>query len=118
VIQAKSAQKELGQRVRRMLEGRGIVSVAAAGYQVVVLVEVVVVMVEVAVVMVEVVVEVMLNIMNALCMIHQSTQAPSVVVSYTSNPDIKTGKAFADIGIQIAAGVPLQVSANHFDLLF
>ncbi len=37
-------------------------------------------------------------------------QAPSVVVSYTDNPDIKTGKVFADIGVQIAAGVPLQVA--------
>ncbi len=32
-----------------------------------------------------------------------------MVVSYTDNPDMKTGKAFADIGVQIAAGVPLQV---------
>ena len=34
--------------------------------------------------------------------------APGVVVSYTSDPDIKTGKAFAALGLQIAAGVPLQ----------
>ncbi|UWQ15006.1 aminotransferase class V-fold PLP-dependent enzyme [Aliiroseovarius sp. M344] len=33
--------------------------------------------------------------------------APGVVVSYTSNPDIKAGKAFAAEGMQIAAGVPL-----------
>ncbi|MBS1302985.1 aminotransferase class V-fold PLP-dependent enzyme [Loktanella sp. SALINAS62] len=36
-------------------------------------------------------------------------QAPGVVVSYTDNPDVKTGAAFAAEGMQIAAGVPLQV---------
>ena len=35
--------------------------------------------------------------------------APGVVVSYTGDPDIKTGKKFAEKGMQIAAGVPLQV---------
>ena len=34
--------------------------------------------------------------------------APGVVVSYTSNPEIQTGKKFAALGLQIAAGVPLQ----------
>lgn len=34
-------------------------------------------------------------------------EAPGVVVSYTSDPDIKAGKAFAAEGVQIAAGVPL-----------
>ncbi len=34
--------------------------------------------------------------------------APGVVVSYTTNPDIQSGKAFRDLGLQIAAGVPLQ----------
>jgi len=34
--------------------------------------------------------------------------APGVVVSYTDNPDVQTGKAFASLGMQIAAGVPLQ----------
>ena len=34
-------------------------------------------------------------------------QAPGVVVSYTSNPSIQTGKQFAELGLQIAAGVPL-----------
>ncbi|HHB81208.1 MAG TPA: alanine--glyoxylate aminotransferase family protein, partial [Aliiroseovarius sp.] len=34
-------------------------------------------------------------------------EAPGVVVSYTSNPEIKTGKVFAAHGVQIAAGVPL-----------
>jgi aspartate aminotransferase-like enzyme len=34
--------------------------------------------------------------------------APGVVVCYTADPDIKTGKAFAAHGMQIAAGVPLQ----------
>ena len=36
-------------------------------------------------------------------------QAPGVVVSYTTNPAVQSGKAFADAGLQIAAGVPLQV---------
>ena len=35
-------------------------------------------------------------------------QAPGVVVSYTEDPDIQTGKKFMDAGLQIAAGVPLQ----------
>ena len=34
--------------------------------------------------------------------------APGVVVSYTDDPDVQTGKAFAAQGYQIAAGVPLQ----------
>jgi len=34
--------------------------------------------------------------------------APGVVVSYTTDPDISTGKKFAALGMQIAAGVPLQ----------
>ena len=35
--------------------------------------------------------------------------APGVVVCYTEDPDIKSGKAFMEKGMQIAAGVPLQV---------
>ncbi|MEK9743156.1 MAG: alanine--glyoxylate aminotransferase family protein, partial [Gammaproteobacteria bacterium] len=35
-------------------------------------------------------------------------QAPSVVVSYTSDSDMQTGKKFMEQGMQIAAGVPLQ----------
>ena len=35
--------------------------------------------------------------------------APGVVVSYTSDPEIQNGKKFAAQGMQIAAGVPLQV---------
>ncbi len=35
-------------------------------------------------------------------------QAPSVIVSYTGDPDIKSGKKFAAAGMQIAAGVPLE----------
>lgn len=35
-------------------------------------------------------------------------EAPGVVVCYTEDPDIKTGKKFAAQGLQIAAGVPLQ----------
>lgn len=34
--------------------------------------------------------------------------APGVVVSYTTDPDIQSGKKFAAQGMQIAAGVPLQ----------
>ena len=34
--------------------------------------------------------------------------APGVVVSYTDDPDIKNGSKFAALGVQIAAGVPLQ----------
>mgnify|MGYP001313356689 FL=1 len=35
-------------------------------------------------------------------------EAPSVVVCFAPNSDIKTGKAFAAQGLQIAAGVPLE----------
>lgn len=34
--------------------------------------------------------------------------APGVVVSYTSDPEIQNGRKFAALGMQIAAGVPLQ----------
>jgi aspartate aminotransferase-like enzyme len=34
--------------------------------------------------------------------------APGVVVSYTDDPEIQTGRKFAAQGLQIAAGVPLQ----------
>ena len=36
-------------------------------------------------------------------------KAPGVVVSYTTNPDIQSGKAFLQVGLQTAAGVPLMV---------
>ena len=64
---ARAAQEELGRRVRELLEGQGIKSLAAAGFK-----------------------------------------APSVVVSYTDDPEMQTGKKFAQLGMQIAAGVPLQ----------
>ena len=35
-------------------------------------------------------------------------QAPGVVVSYTTDKEIQNGSKFKDIGMQIAAGVPLQ----------
>ena len=35
--------------------------------------------------------------------------APGVVVSYTGDPEVRTGRAFAERGMQIAAGVPLMV---------
>ena len=60
-------QRELGDKVRALLNSKGIKSVAAEGFQ-----------------------------------------APGVVVSYTEDPDIHTGKKFMDAGLQIAAGVPLQ----------
>jgi aspartate aminotransferase-like enzyme len=31
-----------------------------------------------------------------------------VVVSYTTDPDIQSGKAFLNVGLQTASGVPLQ----------
>ncbi len=63
----KDAQWALGNAVRAMLAGKGVVSVAADGFG-----------------------------------------APGVVVSYTADPEIQTGKRFAAQGMQIAAGVPLQ----------
>ncbi|MDU8943848.1 alanine--glyoxylate aminotransferase family protein [Ovoidimarina sediminis] len=36
-------------------------------------------------------------------------QAPGVVVSYTDDPEIQSGRAFLAQGVQIAAGVPLMV---------
>jgi len=62
-----AAQQELGDKVRAALKARGIVSVAAAGFE-----------------------------------------APGVVVSYTDDSEVKSGKKFAALGMQIAAGVPLQ----------
>lgn len=35
-------------------------------------------------------------------------EAPGVVVFYTDDPEIKAGSKFAQLGLQIAAGVPLQ----------
>lgn len=35
-------------------------------------------------------------------------KAPGVVVSYTSDPAIQSGKKFLDVGLQTASGVPLQ----------
>ncbi len=35
-------------------------------------------------------------------------EAPGVVVSYTEDPEIQSGKKFAGLGLQTAAGVPLQ----------
>lgn len=36
-------------------------------------------------------------------------EAPGVVVCYTSDPDIQSGKKFKELGVQIAAGVPLKI---------
>ena len=61
LLMPKAAQEELG-RVRELLEGQGIKSLAATGFK-----------------------------------------APSVVVSYTDDPEMQTGKKFAQLGM-IAAG--------------
>ncbi len=63
----RAEQQALGDRVRALLAGKGIPSVAAEGFQ-----------------------------------------APGVVVSYTEDADIQSGKKFLGQGLQIAAGVPLQ----------
>jgi aspartate aminotransferase-like enzyme len=65
--EVKSAQLELGERIRTLLADRGIQSVAAPGFE-----------------------------------------APGVVVVYTDEDELKSGKKFLDEGVQIAAGVPLQ----------
>ncbi|WP_236627993.1 MULTISPECIES: aminotransferase class V-fold PLP-dependent enzyme [unclassified Sulfitobacter] len=39
----------------------------------------------------------------------QGFGAPGVVVGYTDDPEVQSGRAFAAEGMQIAAGVPLQV---------
>jgi aspartate aminotransferase-like enzyme len=64
----RDAQQSMGERIRKLLEGRGFKSVAAPGFQ-----------------------------------------APCVVVSYTDDGEIQNGKKFMVQGMQIAAGVPLQV---------
>ena len=38
----------------------------------------------------------------------QGYEAPGVVVSYTTDPEIQSAKKFLDLGLQAAAGVPLQ----------
>ncbi|MBP3946100.1 aminotransferase class V-fold PLP-dependent enzyme [Psychrobacter sp. K31L] len=62
------AQWELGNRVRKVMENKGVESVAAEGFK-----------------------------------------APGVVVAYTERDDMHKGSAFAEAGLQIAAGVPLKV---------
>jgi aspartate aminotransferase-like enzyme len=39
--------------------------------------------------------------------------APGVVVSYTDRPEVQSGRAFAEQGVQIAAGVPLMVGEGE-----
>ena len=63
----RAAQWELGRRVRALLAGHGIRSVAAEGFE-----------------------------------------APGVVVGYTDDAGLHSGKAFMAEGVQSAAGVPLQ----------
>jgi aspartate aminotransferase-like enzyme len=40
-------------------------------------------------------------------------QAPSVIVSFTNDADMKSGKKFMQQGVQIAAGVPLQIGEGE-----
>jgi len=63
----RSEQFELGQKVRALMESRGLISVAAEGFK-----------------------------------------APGVVVSYTTDPGMHNSKKFMALGLQTAAGVPLQ----------
>ncbi|MBA3034402.1 MAG: aminotransferase class V-fold PLP-dependent enzyme [Gammaproteobacteria bacterium] len=63
----RTAQSELGAKVRKLLAARGFKSVAAPGFE-----------------------------------------APGVVVCYTDDPEIQSGKKFVAQGLQSAAGVPLQ----------
>ncbi len=64
---AKAAQQQLGDKVRRMLAGKGVASVAAPGFE-----------------------------------------APSVIVGYTDDRDVQSGTKLLSLGLQTAAGVPLQ----------
>ena len=63
----RTAQQDLGSKVRALMVRHGFPSVAADGFQ-----------------------------------------SPSVVVSYTDDKDVQSGKKFLDLGLQAAAGVPLQ----------
>ena len=45
---------------------------------------------------------------NIISVSEKGYQAPGVVVSYTNDKEIHTGSKFSSIGMQIAAGVPLQ----------
>lgn len=69
---AMAAQWDLGRKVRAMLAGRGVVPVAAEGFQ-----------------------------------------APGVVVGFTDDPAVQSGARFRDLGVQIAAGVPLQLGEGE-----
>ncbi|SFD23430.1 aminotransferase class V-fold PLP-dependent enzyme [Tropicimonas isoalkanivorans] len=51
----------------------------------------------------------MLAAMGVASVAAQGYGAPGVVVSYTDDPEIQTGRKFLAEGMQIAAGVPLQV---------
>ena len=45
---------------------------------------------------------------NIISVAAKGFQAPGVIVSYTTDKEIQNGSKFKDIGMQIAAGVPLQ----------
>lgn len=42
----------------------------------------------------------------------QGFKAPSVVVSHTNDPGMKSGSNFKNVGVQIASGVPLKVGEH------
>ena len=65
--QCRERQLELGQKIRQVLEDKGIKSVA-----------------------------------------HEGFKSPGVVVSYTTDDGFHSGQKFSALGLQIAAGVPLQ----------
>ncbi|MEO0620280.1 MAG: alanine--glyoxylate aminotransferase family protein, partial [Pseudomonadota bacterium] len=46
---------------------------------------------------------------NFISVAGEGFQAPGVVVSYTDDPNLQNGSRFAAEGVQIAAGVPLEV---------
>ncbi len=50
----------------------------------------------------------MLKDMGVVSVAADGFGAPGVVVSYTADPEVQNGKKFAALGMQIAAGVPLQ----------
>jgi aspartate aminotransferase-like enzyme len=47
--------------------------------------------------------------LGVLSVAAEGFQAPGVVVSYTGDPEVQSGRPFVAEGMQIAAGVPLQV---------
>ena len=40
-------------------------------------------------------------------------KSPTVIVNYTNDEEMKTGKKFANFGVQIAAGMPLELGESN-----